>query len=45
METAEVEFIAECYKVKIVPKFNHAAIHLISGKWQLLLNQIFTLII
>ncbi|XP_022667586.1 DNA replication complex GINS protein PSF2-like [Varroa jacobsoni] len=31
METTEVEFIAECYNVKIVPKFNHPAIHLISG--------------
>ncbi|OQR69018.1 DNA replication complex GINS protein PSF2-like [Tropilaelaps mercedesae] len=31
MEAAEVEFIAECYTVQIVPKFNHPAIHLISG--------------
>jgi len=31
MDTGEVEFIAECYKIDIVPKFNQAMIHLISG--------------
>jgi len=31
METQEVEFIAENTPIEIVPKFNHAVIHLITG--------------
>ena len=34
METQEVEFIAENTLIQIVPKFNHAVIHLITGEGQ-----------